>query len=107
MHWRMLTTVGAIVVIAVVAWSVLVRDGVQSGPGPYLAELRACQGEVFSNLQHPSEMEFPDARDWHQEGNNELLVGGVFTLLDAAGRRISHEYSCLLRNNQIVRATTK
>jgi hypothetical protein len=94
----------AALVVAGVIWVVFSRGSVQAGVGPYAAELDECQEAIWENLMHPDDLEYAESRVWHQVDGDELHIGGVLSLLNDAGQRLGHEYSCLIRGERIILA---
>ena len=98
--------VAAFIVVGVV-WGVFSGGGIQSGFGDFEAQGRECEEEVFSNLMHPSDLQFVEGREWHQSDGDDLRVCGVITLLNDAGSRLGHEFSCLFRGGRLVIANVE
>ena len=97
----------AIVVVVVVVWAVFSRGGIQPGFGDYEAQGRECEEEVFSNLMHPSDLQFVEGREWHQVDGDDLHIGGLITLLNDAGDRLGHDFTCLFRGGRLIIANVE
>jgi len=87
------------------AWAIFGGSGEPkqvAGAGDYGDELFACQDKIFEDLQHPLELVFIEAREWHTADGEELSVGGTLQLSNVDGGTDTMDYSCNMRGGEIL-----
>ena len=103
---RTTVIVSVVVVLAVAgAWALFdVSGGPKqvAGAGAYGVELGECQDKIFEDLQHPLELVFLEARNWHTADNEDITVGGTFQAPNVDGGTDTMDYACKILGGEIM-----